>query len=177
MATRIELHKGDITEFEADVIVNAANSTLFGGEGVDGAIHRVGGPTILKQTQVLRETRLTDGLPAGEVVSTTAGNLPAKWVIHTVGPVFDADDDRSETLESCYFESMELADKLSARTVAFPSIGAGAYGWPMRLAAAIAVDTVRGTETHIEVVTFVLHTDEAMAAFTEALAASQREAS
>jgi O-acetyl-ADP-ribose deacetylase (regulator of RNase III) len=171
MATRIELYRGDITAFEADAIVNAANSSLFGGGGVDGAIHRVGGPGILKETQLIREVKLTDGLPEGGAISTTAGNLPAKWVIHTVGPVYSATEDRSETLASCYLTSIELADKLSAVTVAFPAIGAGAFGWPMADAARIAVDTVRSTETHIELVTFVLFSEEAMDAFSKALAA------
>jgi O-acetyl-ADP-ribose deacetylase len=169
MATRIDLLRGDITEFAADAIVNAANSTLFGGGGVDGAIHRVGGPQILTETQRLRETQFTDGLPAGQAVSTNAGNLPAKWVIHTVGPVFDADDDRSETLTSCYISSLELADMLSATTVSFPAISAGAYGWPIDDAARIAIEAVRSTDTHIELVTFVLYSDEAMRAFEKAL--------
>jgi O-acetyl-ADP-ribose deacetylase (regulator of RNase III) len=171
MTTRIEVHRGDITAFEADVIVNAANSSLFGGEGVDGAIHRVGGPIILKETQLIREVKLTDGLPEGEAVSTNAGNLPAKWVIHTVGPVYSATEDRSATLASCYLESMELANNLSALTIAFPAIGAGAFGWPMAEAARIAVDAVKSSDTHVELATFVLFSDEALTAFTEALAA------
>ena len=170
MTTRIEVHRGDITAFEADVIVNAANSSLFGGEGVDGAIHRVGGPIILKETQLIREVKLTDGLPEGEAVSTNAGNLPAKWVIHTVGPVYSTTEDRSATLASCYLESMELANNLSALTIAFPAIGAGAFGWPMAEAARIAVDAVKSSDTHVELATFVLFSDEALTAFTEALA-------
>ena len=169
MATRIEIVRGDITEFKADAIVNAANSSLFGGGGVDGAIHRVGGPIILAETQRIRETQFTDGLPAGQVVSTNAGNLPAKWVIHTVGPVYSADEDRSATLTSCYVESMELADKLSAASVAFPAISAGAYGWPIDDAARLAVEAIRSTDTHIELVTFVLFSDEALRAFESAL--------
>jgi O-acetyl-ADP-ribose deacetylase (regulator of RNase III) len=170
MTTRIEVHRGDITAFEADVIVNAANSSLFGGGGVDGAIHRVGGPIILKETQLIREVKLTDGLPEGEAVSTNAGNLPAKWVIHTVGPVYSATEDRSATLASCYLESMDLANNLSALTIAFPAIGAGAFGWPMAEAARIAVDALRSTDTRVELATFVLFSDEAMTAFTEAFA-------
>jgi O-acetyl-ADP-ribose deacetylase len=172
MVTRIELHRGDITELPADAIVNAANSTLFGGGGVDGAIHRVGGPQILTETQRLRETQFTEGLPAGQAVSTNAGSLPAKWVIHTVGPVYSADEDRSATLASCYQESMDLADKLSAASISFPAISAGAYGWPMADAARIAVESVRSIETHIDVVTFVLNSDEAFEAFAAALAPS-----
>ena len=171
MTMRIELHRGDITEFEADAIVNAANSSLFGGGGVDGAIHRVGGPIILKETQLIREVKFTDGLPEGQAVSTNAGNLPAKWVIHTVGPVYSSTEDRSETLASCYFESIELANKLSAKRVAFPAIGAGAFGWPMADAARIAIQTLRSVETRVDLVTFVLFSDEAMKAFVTELKA------
>lgn len=170
MTTRIELHLGDITAFEADAIVNATNSSLFGGDGEDGEIHRVGGPVILKEAQLIREVKLTDGLPEGEAISTNAGNLPAKWVIHTVGPVYSATEDHSETLASCYFESIELADKLSAQTVSFPAIGAGAFGWPLVDAARIAIDTIRSTDTSVDLVTFVLSSDEAMSAFGAALA-------
>ena len=169
MATRIELHRGDITSFEADAIVTAVDSSLFGGEGVDGDVHRVGGPIILKETQLIREVKLTDGLPDGEAVSTNAGNLPARWVIHTVGPEYSTDEDRSETLASCYIESMELANKLSAHTISFPAIGAGAFGWPIAEAARIAVDAIRTTDTRIEVVTFVLVSDEDLTAFAAAL--------
>lgn len=169
MTTRIELHRGDITAFEADAIVNAANSSLFGGEGVDGEIHRVGGPVILKETQLIREVKFTDGLPEGQAISTNAGNLPAKWVIHTVGPEYSATEDRSETLESCYLESIELANMLSAKTVAFPAIGTGTFGWPIAEAARIAVDAIQSVETQIELVTFVLTSDEEMSAFEAAL--------
>ena len=99
MTTTIAVFHGDITQFEADVIVHAANSSLLSDSGEEGAIHRVGGPEIIAEIQRIREVKLTDGLPAGEVVSTNAGNLPAKWVIHTVGPIYDTDDDRSLTLE------------------------------------------------------------------------------
>src|SRR6187431_2031364 len=102
MATSIALHLGDITEFPADAIVNAANSTLLGGGGVDGAIHRVGGPIILAEAKRIRDSTHPAGLPAGEAVATSAGNLPAKWVIHTVGPVWDEWQDRSAILTSCY---------------------------------------------------------------------------
>lgn len=171
METRIELHRGDITDFEADAIVNAANSTLLGGGGVDGAIHRVGGPTILEETQRLREGSLVDGLPEGQAVSTNAGDLPAKWVIHTVGPVYSASEDRSDTLSSCYIESLDLANQLSARTVAFPAIGAGAFGWPIADAARIAVEAIRSIDTQVQTVTFVLFSEDAMQAFRAALAA------
>ena len=169
MGTRIDLLRGDITEFRADAIVNAANSSLMGGSGVDGAIHGAGGPSILAETRRLRASQFADGLPAGQAVSTNAGNLPAKWVIHTVGPVYSADEDRSATLTSCYVASMELADKLSAASVAFPAISAGVYGWPIDDAARIAIEAIRSTDTHIEVVTFVLFSNEALTAFQKAV--------
>jgi len=106
MPITISLHRGDITTFEADVIVNAANSSLMGGGGVDGAIHAAAGPGVLVEIQRIRESNLTNGLPAGEAVATNAGNLPAKWIVHTVGPVWDADEDRSATLTSSYVESI-----------------------------------------------------------------------
>ena len=173
MTTRIELHLGDITTFAADAIVNAANSSLLGGGGVDGAIHRAGGPAILEACRQLRATTLPDGLPAGQAVATTAGQLPARWVIHTVGPVYTPREDRSVILASCYRESLRVADELGARTVAFPAVSAGIYGWPMADAARIAVETVRATAqsgTGVETVTFVLFSTDAYAAFERALA-------
>src|SRR4051812_43537732 len=136
------IEQGDITEVQADAIVNAANSSLLGGGGVDGAIHRRGGPEILAACQELRATTLPDGLPAGQAVATTAGRLPAGWVIHTVGPVYAKREDRSETLASCYRESLRVADELGARTVAFPAISTGVYGWPKDDAARIALRAV-----------------------------------
>ena len=127
---RIELVEGDITAQEVDAIVNAANSSLLGGGGVDGAIHRRGGPAILAACMELRATSHVDGLPAGDAVATTAGDLPARWVIHTVGPVYVAERDQAATLRSCYRRSLEVADELGAATVAFPLVSAGAYGWP-----------------------------------------------
>jgi len=174
MTTHIELHLGDITTFAADAIVNAANSSLLGGGGVDGAIHRAGGPAILAACRELRATTLPDGLPAGQAVATTAGELPARWVIHTVGPVYTPREDRSATLASCYRESLRVADELGAHTVAFPAVSAGVYGWPMADAARIAVETVRAAsasaETQVELVTFVLFGPDAYAAFERALA-------
>src|SRR5690554_6132411 len=170
MAPSIRLHRGDITRFEADAIVNAANSSLLGGGGVDGAIHRAGGPSILRECRQLRETTVPDGLPAGQAVATGAGDLPARWVIHTVGPVYSASSDRSATLSSCYASSLRVADELGARTVAFPAVSAGIYGWPMADAARIAVSTVRDADTAVELVTFVLFSDEAYRAFETTLA-------
>lgn len=139
---QINVVQGDITKIEADAIVNAANSSLLGGGGVDGAIHRAGGPDILSECKDLRATTLPDGLPAGEAVETTAGNLPARWVIHTVGPVHSKSEDRSHILESAYRESLALAIRLGATSVAFPAISAGVYGWPIDDAARIAVSTI-----------------------------------
>lgn len=138
---RLNLVQGDITTQRVDAIVNAANSSLLGGGGVDGAIHRVGGPAVLAACRELRATTLPDGLPPGQAVATTAGNLPARWVIHTVGPVYGHGD--VETLRSCYRESLRVAAELGAVTVAFPLISAGVYGWPVDDAVRQAVDTIR----------------------------------
>jgi O-acetyl-ADP-ribose deacetylase len=127
---RIELVEGDITEQPVDAIVNAANSSLLGGGGVDGAIHRRGGPAILAECRALRASRFGNGLPTGQAVATTAGELPARWVVHTVGPVWSASEDRSELLRDCYRNSLRVVDELGATSVAFPLISAGIYGWP-----------------------------------------------
>ncbi|MFF2930563.1 O-acetyl-ADP-ribose deacetylase [Streptomyces mirabilis] len=164
--TAITLVQGDITRQSADAIVNAANSSLLGGGGVDGAIHRRGGPAILADCRRLRASQYGKGLPTGQAVATTAGELDARWVIHTVGPVFSREEDRSELLASCYRESLKVADELGARTVAFPAVSAGIYGWPMDDAARIAVETVRTTRTAVEEVTFVLFDEPAYEAFT-----------
>jgi O-acetyl-ADP-ribose deacetylase len=153
---RIELVQGDITEQAVDAIVNAANSSLLGGGGVDGAIHRKGGPAIVEECRALRASRYPDGLPAGDAVATTAGNLAARWVIHTVGPVFDHARDRSATLRSCYTRSLAVADELGAATVAFPLISAGAYGWPLDDAIAQALGAMREAETGVEEARLVL---------------------
>ncbi|CAN5169764.1 O-acetyl-ADP-ribose deacetylase [soil metagenome] len=166
---QIELHRGDITRFEADAIVNAANHSLLGGGGVDGAIHRAGGPAILAECRALRAGRLADGLPTGEAVATTAGELPARWVIHTVGPVFSKSIDHSDQLASCYRRSLAVADELGARTIAFPAVSAGVYGWPMGAAAGVALDTVRSTDTRVELATFVLFNDDAWREFERRL--------
>lgn len=168
MGARITLVQGDITTQEVDAVVNAANSGLLGGGGVDGAIHRRGGPDILAECRQLRSTSLPDGLPTGQAVATTAGKLPAQHVIHTVGPVYAKSEDRSDLLASAYRESLRVADELGARSVAFPAISAGVYGWPMDDAARIAVETVESTRTAVEEVRFVLFGDDAYEAFTRA---------
>ena len=167
--TALTLTVGDITEQRVDAVVNAANSSLLGGGGVDGAIHRQGGPEILAECRTLRATRLPQGLPPGQAVATTAGRLPARWVIHTVGPVWSADEDRSELLASCYRQSLRVADDLGARTVAFPAISTGAYRWPLPGAARIAVAAVRAADTAVEEVRFVLFDQRAHEAFEAAL--------
>lgn len=166
--TVIDIVQGDITAQRVDAVVNAANSSLLGGGGVDGAIHRRGGPAILEACRALRATTLPHGLPEGVAVATTAGNLPAQWVIHTVGPRFSPGDDRSELLRSCYRRSLAVADELGAATVAFPLISAGAFGWPRVDAVEQAVGAVRATTTAVAVVTFV--------AFDAAVADLLREA-
>ncbi|MFG3148486.1 O-acetyl-ADP-ribose deacetylase [Streptomyces sp. NPDC048243] len=163
--TTITLVKGDITRQSADAVVNAANSSLLGGGGVDGAIHRRGGPAILADCRRLRAGHYGKGLATGRAVATTAGELDARWVIHTVGPRYARDEDRSELLASCYRESLRVADELGARTVAFPAVSAGIYGWPMDDAARIAVETVRATRTEVEEVRFVLFDESAYDAF------------
>lgn len=164
----IVLVRGDITEADVDAVVNAANSSLLGGGGVDGAIHRRGGPEILAECRQLRATRYPDGLPTGQAAATTAGRLPARWVIHTVGPVFAAGEDRSALLASCYRASLAVADELGAATVAFPAVSAGIYGWPLDDAARIAVGTVRDTPTTVREARFVLFSDDVLAAFRHA---------
>jgi O-acetyl-ADP-ribose deacetylase len=168
---RLVALRGDITRTDADVVVNAANPGLLGGGGVDGAIHRAGGPEILAECRAVKE-RLPEGrLPRGQAVATTAGRLPARWVVHTAGPIWSASEDRSEVLRSCYRESLRVADGLGARTVAFPAVSAGIYGWPVDDAARQAVAGVRSVEPeHVTEVRFVLFDDVALAAFRAALA-------
>ncbi|WP_168703071.1 O-acetyl-ADP-ribose deacetylase [Gordonia paraffinivorans] len=167
--TSITLVQGDITLQSVDAIVNAANSTLLGGGGVDGAIHRRGGPVILAECKQLRAGRYRRGLPVGEAVATTAGDLDARWVIHTVGPVHSYDEDRSEYLISCYRESLRVAEELGARTIAFPAISTGVYGWPMDDGARKALDAVRSAETSLTEIRFVLFDPRAYRAFDKAL--------
>lgn len=168
----ITLVRGDITEQHADVLVNAANSSLLGGGGVDGAIHRRGGPEILAACRSLRASHYGKGLPTGQAVATTAGRLDASHVVHTVGPVWSSAEDRSALLASCYRESLRVASELGARTVAFPAVSTGVYGWPLDDGARIAVRTVRETTLPpVTEVRFVLFDEEAYARFEEALSA------
>jgi len=163
----LELIEGDITEQETDAIVNAANSSLLGGGGVDGAIHRAGGPKILE------ECRKLGGCPTGEARITTGGNLTAKYVIHTVGPVYSGGKRReAELLASAYKNSLSLASQYKLKSVAFPSISTGAYGYPVNEASMVALKTVINyfkTHTDIERVRFVLFGQKAYQAFDKAL--------
>jgi O-acetyl-ADP-ribose deacetylase len=168
---RIEIVEGDITRQAVDAIVNAANGGLLGGGGVDGAIHRAGGPAILAECRELRRTTLPGGLPTGRAVATTAGELPARWVIHTVGPVYSRTEDRSALLASCHTESLRVADELGARTIAFPAISTGIYGYPLELAAPVALRAASTAPTGLEEIRFVLFDDRALEAFERARAA------
>ncbi len=166
----ITVVRGDITEQDVDAIVNAANSSLMGGGGVDGAIHRHGGPEILAECRRIRADRYPDGLPTGQAVATTAGLLPARWVIHTVGPVYSPSDDRSHLLASCHTESLRLAGELGARTVAFPAMSTGVYGYPVAEAAPVAVSAVRAFDDRFDEIRFVLFDERTHQAFRSALA-------
>ncbi|HXS87801.1 MAG TPA: O-acetyl-ADP-ribose deacetylase [Steroidobacteraceae bacterium] len=135
---RVIVSTGDITALAVDVIVNAANAALMGGGGVDGEIHRRGGPAIPAACSELRRTRYPDGLPVGEAVLTTAGNLPARFVVHTVGPIWGADEPAAKLLASCYRKAIELADAEGLQSMSFPAIATGAYGYPKDRAAAVA---------------------------------------
>jgi O-acetyl-ADP-ribose deacetylase len=166
---RIVLVEGDITEQRVDAIVNAANATLLGGGGVDGAIHRRGGPSILEACRRIRSTEWPDGLPTGRAVATIGGDLPARWVIHTVGPVYAREEDPVTLLSSCHTESLRIADELGAARVAFPAISTGVYGYPIDEAARVAVEAVRTADTSVREVRFVLFDATAHAAFERAM--------
>jgi O-acetyl-ADP-ribose deacetylase (regulator of RNase III) len=142
----ITVVQGDITEQEVDAVVNAANRAMRGGGGVDGAIHRAGGPAILADCK----ERFPHGLDTGQAGWTTAGELRARWVIHVVGPNFTAGERDRTLLTSCYANALRVADELGARTVAFPLVSAGIYGWPREDAVDAAVETLRSTETQVE---------------------------
>ncbi|MUL63547.1 O-acetyl-ADP-ribose deacetylase [Mycobacterium sp. CBMA 234] len=152
---RITAVLGDITHQDVDAIVNAANNAMRGGGGVDGAIHRTGGPAILRDCI----DRFPNGLATGDAGWTTAGALPARWVIHTVGPNYAAGQRDPELLRSCYRRSLEVADELGARSVAFPLISAGIYSWPLDDAVDIAVRTASTTDTQVNEVRFVAFSD------------------
>jgi len=166
---------GDITTVHVDAIVNAANSSLLGGGGVDGAIHRAAGPALLDACRALRASSLRDGLPVGQAVATPAFDLPARWVIHTVGPNRHAGQTDPSLLASCFRRSLDVADELGATSIAFPAVSAGVYGWAAQDVASSATTTVRQwdaehPETTMRQVRFVLFNEPLLEAFTSALA-------
>lgn len=165
---RITVVRGDITEQQVDAVVNAANSSLLGGGGVDGAIHRRGGPAILEECRRLRAGHLGGGLPVGQAVATTAGDLSARWVIHTVGPVYTDGQDNSAPLTSCFRESLRVADELGAHTVAFPAISTGVYRYPLEEAAYVSLWTLARTPTSVDEVRVVLFDQKAYDTFDRA---------
>ncbi|MCW4009569.1 MAG: O-acetyl-ADP-ribose deacetylase [Candidatus Bathyarchaeota archaeon] len=169
---KIRLVKGDITEIETEAIVNAANSSLMGGGGVDGAIHRKGGPKILEECRKLRQTAYPSGLPTGQAVMTSGGNLKASKVIHTVGPVWRGGSrSEAELLADAYVNSLGLAVENGLRSIAFPSISTGAYGYPIKEACRVALKTVKGfleTKNHVAVVVFVLFSESDLAVYRRA---------
>src|SRR3954447_3258619 len=171
---RLETVGGDLTEQQVDVVVNAANSLLLGGGGVDGAAHAAAGPALLEECRRLRRTTHRDGLPVGRAVATGAGRLPARWVVHTVGPNRNRGQTDPALLASCFTESLRVAAGLGATSVAFPAISAGAYGWDVAEVARIAVDAVRraaaeGLAPGIDLVRFVTVGRPAATAFEAAL--------
>ncbi len=171
--TTIEAVGGDVTTQHVDAIVNAANSSLLGGGGVDGAIHAAAGPALLRECRELRRTSLPSGLAVGDAVATGAGELPCRWVVHTVGPNRHAGQTDPALLASCFARSLAVAREVGARTVAFPAVSAGVYGWDVEEVARVAARTVREEcEAHdgIDLVRFVLVSDRALTAFQAALA-------
>jgi len=158
--------QGDITAQQVDAVVNAANRGMRGGGGVDGAIHAVGGPAVLADCV----RRFPDGLATGDAGWTTGGDLPARWVIHVVGPNHRAGETDRGLLESCYRRALEVADELRAASVAFPRVSAGVYGWPFDDAVACAVDTLRGTPTSVAEARLVAYDARAHAALAERVA-------
>ncbi len=167
----IECRRGDITTEHVDAIVNAANSSLLGGGGVDGAIHAAAGPELLAECRRLRERDLPEGLAVGDAVATGAHDLPARFVIHTVGPNRHRGQTDPALLASCFDRSLDVATEVGARSVAFPAIGAGVYGWDADEVARIAWQTVRPRADAFDVVRFVLFGDRLLAAFERAGAA------
>jgi O-acetyl-ADP-ribose deacetylase len=172
---RLEAVEGDITAQSVDAIVNAANSSLLGGGGVDGAIHRAAGPRLLEECRRIRATTYPAGLPVGHAVATSAGDLAARWVIHTVGPNRYRGQDDPALLASCFTSSLDVAAEVGARSVAFPAVSGGAYGWAIEDVARVAVAAVRrwaqesASAEPIELVRFVLFGAPALATFRRAL--------
>lgn len=175
---RIQVLQGDITGRTVDAIVNAANSSLLGGGGVDGAIHRAAGPELLAACRELRARELPHGLPVGAAVATPGFRLPARWVIHTVGPNRHAGQTNRALLVSCFSESLRVADSLGSGSIAFPAVGGGVYGWGGREVAEAALDAVNGfavshPASTLELVEFVLFSPEMENAFSGAFGQPQ----
>ena len=166
----IEAVQGDIVREQMDAIVNAANSTLLGGGGVDGAIHRAAGPGLLEECRLIRETTYPDGLPVGQAVTTDGYDLPARWGIHTVGPTRNRGETDPELLASCFRSCLDEARRIGAKSIAFPAISGGVYGWDMADVARIGVATVRENATGLDLVRFVLFSADALALFERELA-------
>lgn len=160
MSATVQVVKGDITSQEVDAVVNAANSSLLGGGGVDGAIHAAAGPGLLEACRAVRADTLPDGLPVGQAVATPGFRLPARWVIHTVGPNRHAGQTDPALLQSCFRRSLEVADELGAGSVAFPAISAGIYGWDPETVARIALQSVADYDGGVQLVRFVLFSDD-----------------
>ena len=165
----LEVIQGDITKIEVDAIVNAANNALLGGGGVDGAIHAAGGPSILAACKEIRKSILPDGLPTGGAIETTAGDMPSKWIIHTVGPRYEIDSNPAELLEASYRNCFELALKIGAKSIAFPSISTGIFGYPLEAASEIALKVGLEYEDKFERVIYVLYSQDAFKRFAEVL--------
>ncbi len=171
MSAVIEAVRGDITREQVDAIVNAANSTLTGGGGVDGAIHAAAGPRLLEECRRVRRTAYPQGLPVGYAVATGAGELPCRWVIHTVGPNWNRGQRDEADLVACFANSLREAVRVGARSIAFPAVSAGVYGWEGATVARVAVATVRDAaeRTELDLVRFVLFSDRLLADFEAAL--------
>jgi len=165
----IVLVRGDITGQDVDAIVNAANSSLRAGGGVDGAITLAAGPDALADRERVIRERGRPPLPTGDAVATIGGALPARWIIHTAGPIYSGSPHDARLLASCHVRSLEVADELGVRTIAFPAISTGVYGYPLDEAAPVAIDAVRSTATAVEEVRFVLFDDRTSRAFAAAL--------
>ncbi len=174
----VEAVLGDITVQPVDAVVNAASASLFGGGGVDGAIHLAAGPALLEACREVRRDAYPQGLPVGEAVATTGGELRARWVIHTVGPNWHRGQRAPDLLRRCFTRSLDVADEVGAHTVAFPAVSAGVYGWDAEVVARIAVDAVADPRhgASVRLVRFVLFSTRVHAAFVAALARSHGDA-